>query len=863
MLYRLLLRCFPASFRARHGAAMAGQFDAQRAAVRGRPLAIVRLWLRASGDAIRHGLGARVAANRPERGIPAGAPTLSGWLHDLRLALRLLWRQPGFSAVACLSLALGIGANAAVFSVVDASFFKPLPYRAPEQLVSIYIGARTIGGDEVLVVTSGDYASRLRDIPGIFQNVGSYSTARPLALAEGSGRPLQVGGLTLEVLEVLGVGPQFGRALTPDDIGGGVVVISDDYWSRQFNRSPNAIGAELRLARGSVAVVGVMPRDFRYLIGAGTDAWEPITEADGGNTIARLRDGLPVEEAQRQIDAYLANPDSPWRPLALALSPVEWNRGDPGARAMLLLLLGAVGCLLLIACANVANMLLARGVSRGREIAVRSALGASRSRLIRMFLAEGAVLAAAGGLTAALLAGLGIAMLPGLVPAELTDTILGVSPPTLDLRVMAVGFVATLGSGILFAVLPALRMTRPGTALEAPSSPQRGGGRTPEQRRASVAFQTLQVALTVVLLVGASLLVAAFARTATAPMGFDAQNLALLNVQLPDGLDRPTRRAFMDELVARVQSLPGVRDALMGYSPVAAGLGGRFMVAGSGDEAPRVENFYLTQDYLRVTGMRIVAGRPFAPEDEPLADRIAIIDERTARRFWPRQSAIGQQFRMWADHDPVTVVGVVARTPTIYMGRDTALVYFPLTDEMAISDVLFRIEGEPDRALGAVASVVDGYGRGVYPRRLGLVTDLFAEIDPLGPSRFYSLLMTLFAGIGLMTAMVGLYGLLSHSVSRRVRDIGVRMALGAGPGQVGRSVLAEALLPVAVGLGIGLVGSLWVGDVLAAQLHMVQPRDPAAVIAVPVILLAVSVLAALVPVRRALSVDPAVALRAE
>jgi predicted permease len=798
----------------------------------------------------------------------------STW-RDLRYALRRLRREPGFAATAILTLALGISATTAIFSVVDTALFRPLPYKDADRLVDFDLTALTRSGKQVQIAVTARHAEDLRAIKQVFEGVEAFSDSHPMALATGSDQSPWVGAFTPALPGFLGVTPQLGRGFAPDDVmARDRIIISDAYWRRAFNRDRSVIGKTIAFSDRTCIVVGVMPPTFRYFVGARADAWLPLAERDGDRIAARIRPGITLAQAQRELSAVLARPDARWKPLHVEILPADWDRagashGTAGpTRTMLFSLLGAVGFVLAIACANVANLLLSRTLTRRREIAVRVSLGATRFHLIRQFLIEGLMLAGLGGVAATVLAWWAIRAVPAIMPAELTYSVLGTSLPQLDVRVLAFGFLAAILTGVSCGAMPALRASCsvPAEGLLAGGHAVAGSSRG--QRRLRDAFQALQVAMTMVLLAGAGLLLASLIRIVTVPAGYDPENLGYAYLTFPQKATvRPEqRRAFFDELIARIAAVPGVRGATVGQPPVGGNTGRQFLPEerdGRGTSTAPLEEFYVRPDYFRVAGIPLREGRMFGPEDGAHAQPVAIISENAARRFWPGQRAIGQRFRWWPSEPPATIVGVVPHVKTFQVARDGVEAYYPAAQMGEPPYLLFRVSGDPARVIATIRAQVRAIDASVTVSRIGMVNNLFAEFDPIGSARFYASLLGLFAGLGLVTAAVGLYGLLSYSVSRRTREIGLRIALGAGIWGVRRLIIVEGLVPVAVGIGVGLVAAGWLPRLVASQLFRVEPHDPPTLGAVVLLFVIVCAVAVVAPARRATRIDPAEALRTE
>ncbi len=787
---------------------------------------------------------------------------------DARHAARTLRRSPAFTLVAVASLALGLGANVVIFSVVDAALFRPLPYAHADRVVDLFVTGRTPDGDTVRVQAAGRRLDDLRAMPGLFDAVEGVDRPSSRALAAGADADPMVGAFSPGFLDMLGVAPQLGRGFRHDDVpAGDRIVISDAYWQRAFDRDPAAIGRTIPFSNLTAVIVGVMPPTLRHFVGVETDAWVPIDAHDATRLVARLRPGLALDRAQREASA---SPDA----RSLDIVSGDWWRAHgplsiPGrsARAMLFSLLGSAAFLLAIACANVASLLIVRTNTRQREIAVRAALGATRGRVARQFLTEGVCLAALGGAAALAVAAWGIGLLPAIVPADMRLVVFGVASPALDWRAVAFGSVAALLTAALSGVVPAWRASR-SVAGEAAVGQRIAGGRRSE-RVARDAFQGIQVALTIVLLVGAGLLITSLSRLIDVPVGYDVRNLGFAEMTLPrrapldDG-----QRATFDGLLARVRLLPGVEGVTVGLPPIIGGATGGNFLAEDSSAVPvpsvPVEVFTVRPDYFQVVGIPLSEGRLLGADDRRNTPLVAVISDNVAGRLWPGQSPIGRRFRLHHSDAPlVTVVGVVPRVRTTLLARETAVVYTASAQGSERPNVLFRIAGDTTATLNAIRQEFRAADPLWTLTRMGMVETLSAERDPTAPARFYALLFGVFAGLAVLTAAVGLYGLLSYSVSRRTREIGVRIALGASVSSVRRLVLRELSVPVAGGIVVGLFVSsqLWV--YLGSRLFQVEPGEPTVLAAVVAFFLVVCAIAALVPVRRATRIDPAEALRTE
>ena len=787
-------------------------------------------------------------------------------LNDVRHALRLLVRQPGFTVVACLTLALGIGANTAVFSVVDAALFRPLPYQDADRLVSVYRIAQARDGQHVPVVVDGNQVDLIRAVTPVFERVEVFKGPVPLALASGIGQTPWVGGYAPGLPSLLGVAPEVGRTFAEDDVRGqATIVLSDGFWRHSLGADPSVVGKTIAFASHAYVVIGVMPPSFRYFAGAAADAWLPIGERDGTDLAARLCPGVTIEQAKRTLDAETSRMRG--KPLEWLVERAGTDRVQRPARVMLLSLLGAVAFVLLIACANVANLLLARTLTRQRELAIRISLGATRAQVVRQFLIEGIVLSALGGIVATLAAWWAVRAVPGIIPGKLIQSLLGASLPSVDLRVLAFGAGSTILTGLCCGIVPALRTSGSNSLGNFIAGGGRVAGPSRAERRLRGAFQALQFALTIVLLIGAGLLIGTFVRLVDVPLGFDADKLMYVDLSVPAGAfaGDPQQFAFASELAAHIGSLPGVRGAAVGQPPAAGGTNaGRLWTddASGNSILARTEWFFVDRAYFDVAGIPLERGRPIGPQDRAGSPPVVIVSDNLARRLWPNRDPIGQRL-MLGTSQPYEVIGVVPHLKTIDVANDNVQVFLSAAQLGRPTSLIFRASVDPSLVADAVRLEARALNPYVTVRRIGTVEDFVRELDPLGSPRLYAVLMGTLAGLGLLTAAVGLFGLLSHAVSQRTREIGVRIALGAGASRVRALVIRTALVPLAIGTPAGLVASIWLSRLLASQLFHVTPHDPVTFAIVTAVLIVACAIALVVPTIRATRVDPVDALRAE
>jgi putative ABC transport system permease protein len=806
---------------------------------------------------------------------------------DIRFAARMLWKGRGVTAVAVAALALGVGANTAVFSVVNAALLKPLPYREPERLVRISEDSKAIPG---MSVSYPDFLDWRRQQTSFELMAATQPASYNLS---GGGEPERLAGRNVspEFFAVLGVEPALGRSFTEEENrpgAGRVAVISHGLWQRRFGSDPSILGRALTLNGEPYTVVGVTRRGFVY--GAPVDVYVPLgslvdrmmmmrANHPGIYVVARLKPGVTAEGALRELKAIAARleaqyPDSN-AGVTAALQPLsEFFVGD--VRPSLLVLLGAVGLVLLIACANVANLLLARAASRGREIAIRTALGASRLRVMRQLLVESMLLSLAGGAAGLLLAVWSVDFLRTAASENL--------PPTaevgLDANVLLFTLGVTLLTGLAFGLAPAVQASRAdlNAALKEGSRSQTGGR---SRRRVRSALVVAEVALSLLLLVGAGLLLKSFARLREAPLGFEPAGLLTMQVSRSVGRGEPPARAlaYFDELRRRAGSLPGVKA--VAYSAGLPQLGAietTTWVEGRPDpgpgKAPQAVLYITSPGYLDAMGIRLVRGRFFDDGDTLSAPRVAVVDEEFARALFPGEDPVGQRLKGFEAEGvpPAEIVGVVGHVNNYGLNQaepvKSQLYYaFKQIPEHLLGEVLggvyvaARAEGDP----AALAPPVRRESRAIDPAQPVYRVRTMEEVlaGSIATQRLSATLLTFFAAVALALAAVGIYGVMSYAVTQRRHEIGIRMALGAQGRDVLLMVVGQGMLLALLGLGLGLLAALALTRLLEGLLYGVSATDPFVFASVPVVLGAVALLANLVPARRAMRVDPLVALRHE
>ena len=826
---------------------------------------------------------------------------LETFWQDIRYGARMLRRNPGFTIVAVLTLALGIGASTAIFSVVQGVLLRSLPYPEPERLVMLWREA----GHRYWLATPEyfDYRERQRTL----EDFAVYRTSGGNLTGRGEVLRVNIANVSVGFFPVLGVQPLLGRTFTEDeDLPGNnrVIVLEHGFWQRRFGGDPSVVGETLTLDDQNYTVVGVMPAGVGFpgdmagawagsgVLNANVDLWTPLAldPANPGSrgahiilSLARMKSGTGLELATQDVlritsDLQREYPDSypeqfrDFQVLQLR-SLHESLVGE--VRPALLILLGAVVCVLLIACANVANLLLGRASSREKEIALRAALGAGQVRLIRQLLTEHMLLSFLGGLLGLLFALWGVDALIQLGPQNLPR----LQEVGIDTRVLGFAFGLTVLTGVLFGLAPALRTSR----AELTESLKEGGRSSgaPGRHRLRNVLVVGELAVSLVLLIGAGLLLKSFTVLLQVDPGFRTENVLSFRLALPQAkyAQADVRTAFYQQLLAGVEALPGVQSAgAISYLPLAtSGGSSALMPEGMPRNFPQYPIPYglvdahwrvATPGYFRVMGITLVQGRFLTSSDTAEALRAVVVDENLARRAWPGEEYIvGKRLafpRRGAEQDWWTVVGVVRHTRHIRLERqDTLQAYFPLAQSPSrlSMHVVLKTMSDPGSVLSAVRNEVGSLDAALPLFDVEMMDRRLAQ--SMAQPRFNVLLMGLFAALALILGAVGLYGVISYSVSQRTHEIGIRMALGARRGAILRMVVGQGMLLSIVGAVLGLAGGVALTRYLESLLFGVASTDILTFSAVPALLLTVALLACYVPARRATKVDPMVALRYE
>ena len=880
-LIRLALAAFPRAFRDAHASEMEEDYAEARSKC-DTSFARVRLTVVTAADLVVSGLRER-RAGRSRSWIPA-RPDLSGRgrkfavadhaLRDLRQAMRALTRRPGFSVVAVATLALGIGANTAMFSVVHAVLLRPLEWVDPDGLVMVW--AHGEDNPEARSSMSKPDIQDVADLPAAETMVGFSSTTA--TVTSGDEPELVEGSRSTDgLMETFRVRPFMGRDLTAEDeeVGGPrVVVVGYRYWQNRLGGRSDVLGSTLEISDVSHEIVGVAPRGFDFPDGA--QLWWPQRMGPGCgrgchalHAIGRLADGATLEAFSTQLltlaitlaDSY---PESNFGKRFRTVRLLDDQVGD--VRRGLWFILGAVALVLLIACANVANLLLVRGESRRGEVAVRTALGASRARLAGQVLIESAVLAVAGGAMGLGLAGAAIE----LVQVTAAGTVPRIETVSLDGTVLLFTLGLSVVVTLLFGLSPALRQGRGPTAGDLVSD--RRGGSGPRASRARSVLLAAEVALSVLLLVGAGLMLKSFDRLYSVELGFGTDHLTRFRVSLPDA-----RYGSIAEIVAFYEGLEERLAALPGVTSVASALGppfasgtyiGEVEVEGRPPPEPGAETHAMIQSitpaYFETMQIPLLRGRRIETSDRTGTPPVAVVSETFVRENFPNEDPIGKRFEVTIDlgyGSPAwTIIGVSGDVRRSLTGAPSANVYVPLGQfGPGGLTVTMRTAAGVTPGLGTARDVLRAIDSALPVMDYETVEGAVRE--SVAPTRFYLLSMGIFAGLAVVLACVGLYGVVAYVVSRRGREIGIRMALGARRGQVVRLVLTQGLGPAGAGVLLGLGLALGFGRVAESLLFEVSPRDPLVMAAVVGVLTVVTFAASLLPARRASGVDPVVALR--
>jgi predicted permease len=803
---------------------------------------------------------------------------------DIRYALRVLAKNPAFTLVAVIALALGIGANSAIFSVVDAVLLRPLPFKHPEQLVMLWENAAHQGFPKNTPSPANflDWQKQVQSFTGI-----AAMAERSFNLT-GVGEPERLGGrrVSANLLDLLGVPAMLGRTFVPEDDKPGthVVLLSYSLWQRRFGSDPAVIGRALTLNGESYTVVGVMPRMVQLpgYENVSDQLWVPIAfpseeAAQRGNhfleVIARMKPGVTLKQAQAEMETIAARleqqyPDYNTRIGAVVVPLHEQVVGD--IKPALLVLLGAVGFVLLIACANVANLLLARAAVRQKEIAVRLAVGASQSRLIRQFLTESVLLAIFGAGFGLLLAFLGLRALRTFIPATISQA----ETIHIDARVLIFTVLIAVVTGVAFGLAPAIQ----GSHLNLNDTLKEGGRDSSGGSKGTRARNLLvigEVAISFVLLIGAGLLINSFFHLRNLDPGFRADHLLTMKVDLSEVKypDRERRAAFFDEVMRRVSELPGVRSAAVAgnlpltYNGDSMTIGVEGVPDPPSGQRPDVIFRAIGPGYFNTMGIPMAGGRDFTDQDNAEAKDVVVISEKTAQHFWPGQDPIGKRLKPGSStsksewREVVGIVKDVRQNDLIAPPKMQMYLSFRQLKDVAANALVVRTTVEPMSLAGSVRNAIWSVDKDQTVADIDTMDHIVAKA--VARQRFSMVLLAVFAALALLLASVGIYGVMSYSVAQRTREIGIRMALGARRADVLQMTVRQGLKLVGAGMILGLGAAFILTRVMATLLYGISATDPITFLGISLVLLAVAVLASYVPALRATKVDPITALRAQ
>jgi putative ABC transport system permease protein len=798
-------------------------------------------------------------------------------LQDIRYGIRSLWKRPGFTAVAIVTLALGIGANTAMFSAVNAVLLRPLSFPESERIVLV-TGVNPQQGITDGATSVPDFAD-WQNQNQVFEQMAGFVTGVSWLGNNEELERVRGTGATADFFPLFKTNAMLGRTLQADDSQKGrdsVVVLSYGLWQRRFGSDPNVVGSQVKIGGEITSVVGVMPPGFDYP--ARSELWVPFPIDAAAErrynrylgVITRLKPGVTLEQAQAQMDTInqrlaqtYGETNTSW---GVRLATLQ-ERMVGGTRASLLLLLGAVALVLLIACANVANLLLARATSRQKEIAVRTALGASRWRIMRQLLTESVLLSTVGG-------ALGL-----LLSLWLTKLLIAVSPPNTprfeeirpDTRVFLFTLALAVITGLVFGLVPAVQASRINLNERLKEGGRTGAGASHNRIRSMMMVS--EVALSFVLLVGAGLLIKSLMRLREVTPGFNPTNVLSVRVGILGGKypKGEPRVQMLRQIVEHIKSLPGVQSA---GAVLSLPLGGDTFNLGRGyiregrpatpEESGNAAYLAATPEYFHALQIPLVAGRPFTDQDTEQSPKVLIVNESMARQLWPGESPVGKRITVWPDETfPREIVGVVGDTKPSLDTPAGSQMYVPYAQDSNWTgmSLVIRTNGEPTSLTGAVRNEIRSLDKGIPVFNVKTMDDVLAL--SVGPRRTPMLLLSTFAGVALLLAMIGIYGVTAYRVTQRTQEIGIRMALGAQMSDVVKLILKGGMTLALIGIAVGLTGAFALTRLMSSFLFAVRPTDLVTFVIVSMCLLATALIACYLPARRATKVDPLVALRYE
>jgi putative ABC transport system permease protein len=799
-----------------------------------------------------------------------GLPSLESFFQDIRFGLRSLRKNRGFTAVAIITLALGIGATTAIFTVVNAVLLRPLPYPHPEELVYVQEILGNFGLQDF--VLSNQFAA-WRDRSKTLRQVAAYMSAQFNLTGGGAPERVNAGMATSSFFALLGVHPVAGRTFLPGDDSPGsalVAILSEALWKRRFGSDPSVVGKGITLDGKSYTVVGVLPATFVIPDQYKSDyaLWVPLVakqkEVSVIRVIGRLKPAITLATARAELDTILQSTLPKGYPFKMSIVLSNWHEQITGKfRLSLLLFLGAVGFLLLIACVNVANLMLSRAATRQKEIAVRLTVGAGRARVVRQLLTESAILGLMGGL-------LGLALALGakdLLVTFISSNLPTLEPITLDYRVLGFTLALAVLTGLAFGVAPAFQASN--VSL---SEVLKEASRGVSEIQSGKVFRNLlivcETALALVLLVGSGLLYRSFLSLRGIDPGYKSANILCLSIDLtvskyPTAKDQAR---FFQQTIEAVKNLAGVQTVGASGGPPfgewTSTVGGG-VVEGQTDEQATIAYAVVSPDYFRALGIPLRTGRYFDQGDHEGSTNVAIVNEAFVRRYYPNEICLGKRLHNWVKkNDWLSIVGVAGDARNALDVAPTPEIFLPYMQAGVPYMTLLVHTGEnPQRWAAAVRSQIASVDKDQPPHDVASMEEL--QANSLTSRRVNMLLLGAFAALGLILASVGIYGVVSYSVAQRTHEIGIRMAMGAERADVMKFIVGQGLKVIAAGVGLGIIGALALTRFLTSMLYGVKPTDPLTFVAVSLLLAAVAVLANYIPARRATKVDPLVALRYE
>jgi putative ABC transport system permease protein len=789
---------------------------------------------------------------------------------DIRYGFRTLVKSPGFTFVVVLILAVGIGVNTAFFSVINAVLFRELPYDEPDRIVSVWEdkpqqGMRRIGSSHHNL----DYWRRNNEV---FECMAGMEGRRSYVTGPAKSYHIRASAVSSCFFSLMGARPAFGRGFVPEDEQSGheqVVVLSYGFWRDRMGGDPEVLGKDLVLDQKPYRIVGVMPANFRHSLRRDAPFWVPLVinpQDRGGGTgvMARLKKGVTLEQARAEmtvLEARLMKEDSQGDPGTTVAVESFVSDQLAGNRGLLHILWGAVGLVLLVACANAAGLFLMRGSARQKEMAVRAAVGASRGRLMRQVLTEGLLVSLAAGVAGLLLAFWATKALIGMCPTDIPR----MKETSVDTSVLFFALGLSLLTGLLFSLLPAWKTAgvRLSQIMKAGSAGSGMGRRWQHLRKGLVISQ---IGMALILLMGVGVLIRSLILMQGEDLGFESEGVLVAHIELPKVKypEQPQWTLFFDQLLRQTQALPGVRSAAVVTGALNLSTGGGFMSfvidgrpGADPRETPMARFPSVTVDFHKTLGMAIVKGRGFTEQDIQEQTPGVIVDETLAQKFFADVDPIGQRV------NGMTIVGVVKTIRDFEeLAPSVNTVYMPCSGaRFLVSDLMVRTDGDPLKLTDAIRAQVALLDEDLEISQIYTLKESLA--DMLASKRFITILLGLFAQITLILAAVGLYGVIQYSVAQGSRDVGIRMALGATRSSVLVSVLRQGLIVASIGVAAGVIGSLAATRVLSSLLYGVSSTDPLTLAAVSLVLIAVALLATYLPARRAARIDPMAALRCE